>query len=105
MSTSDYSNAIPVCGLGQEAVLWDIKIGALPLGLLKTRLRARHLLGGGLQRAKCGTCEKAQVPTMSCCVGSTRFGAFVDPGPELLLSLHSGYPHLNIAQTGTFRAD
>lgn len=65
MSTSDYLNAIPVCGLGQEAVLWDIKTGALPLWLLKTQLRARHLLGGELQRAKCGTCEEAQAPATS----------------------------------------
>ena len=39
MSTSDYSNAIPVHGLWQEAVLWDIKIGALPLGLLASPWR------------------------------------------------------------------
>ena len=105
MSAADYSDAIPVCGLCQEAVPWDINIGALPLGLLKTRLRAWHLLGGELQKAKCGPCEKARVPTMSWCVGSTRFGALVDPGSGLLLSLHFGYPHLSIAQTGTFRAD
>ena len=38
--------------------------GRYPLGCL-------HLLGGELQRAECGTYEKAQVPTMSWCVGST----------------------------------
>ena len=32
-------------------------------------------------------------------------GVLVATGPELLLSLHSGYPHLRTAQTGTFCAD